>query len=205
MKQTSAIRKPPRIDLRAILVCGRAELWAAVREAVTPEQAVVLPCTASNFLEAFRRCQPWPVMVILDRDVRPEGPSLHLLRTRPVCVIQWSRPDERLIETAALITDLGPSGWSAVIQAVVQRLTQSVGDITLHPHVGVRVGGEAARNPSLEAALVAYPHKVPMDALRAHRLRACLVESSPYVRLERGRGGLGLVEVQAPALELAVG
>lgn len=168
-------------DARTMLiVADNPHLAAAVRERIGRETALIRWATPPGLAGAWRRCRPWPWVVIGSGGVPEELPLL--VGTRPVVLawLQEASPERRTEEKGAFHSadEAGPSarfppgagrplpdgcrrlvGWPDLVAWLRRLAVARVGPLGLAPYRGVRLscGNTLVRSPAVEALLAAHP------------------------------------------------
>ena len=146
-----------------VVITPDGELAVALRDRVPREFAVVRDARPEDAAAVAAACLPWPWMVVGATTPLPPGLAT-LLRTRPVLTMWLGAAPTGLPLHARRF-----ARPAALLDAVDQARTASVGGMRLAPGSGVEMGdGTLLRGSTLDALVGAFPggFAVPSRAFR---------------------------------------
>ncbi len=170
------------------MIAEQPQLWAAIRDRVDPELALVRSARPAALDQVWARADPWPWLVVGASDAVPERlPAL--VAGRPIPVLWLRRPAGGL-----------PAGchvhltWASLASRLDSLAAARAFGLGFAPRRGIRLraGDRIARAPELEGLLAAHPFALPRfehvrrvrQAIERYDLPCRLAADGPVMRLE---------------------
>lgn len=139
-----------------LVVAEQPYLWAAVRDLVPPELALVRHARPADLASAWQQADPWPWLVVGGAGEVPIDLK-ELAKELPVPVWWLAEPRGELPPGSVVV-----SGWSG-LEARLQELSQPVLGLEYAPLRGLRTpAGYLMRGTAdVEGLMAAYPRALP--------------------------------------------
>jgi hypothetical protein len=140
-----------------LVVAEQPQLWAAIKDRLDGELALVRHARPVQLAEVWRRADPWPWLIVgAARHVPEDLPTL--LAGKPIPVLWLGRPEGPLPPLAAVL----PS-WRDLSGELDRLGSASVFGLAFAPRRGLRDGdrGYIGQAPELEGLLAAHPRALP--------------------------------------------
>jgi hypothetical protein len=171
-----------------MVIAEQPQLWAAIRDRVDPELALVRSARPASLAEVWDRADPWPWLVVGASEAVPERlPAL--VAGRPIPVLWLRQPAGELPAGS----QVHPT-WASLAARLDALAGARVFGLGFAPRRGIRVraGDRIARAPELEGLLAAHPFALPRfehvrrvrQAIERYDLPCRLAAEGPALRLE---------------------
>jgi hypothetical protein len=170
-----------------LVVAEQPQLWAAIRDRLDGELALVRHARPEQLDEVWRRADPWPWLVVgAARQVPEDLASLLVGKPIPVLWLGW--PDGPLPPLAAVLQT-----WRELSGELDRLDSASAFGLAFAPRRGLRDGarGYIGPAPELEGLLAAHPRALPrFETIR--RARRTIERYALGCRLQVDAGGVQL-------------
>ena len=138
-----------------MVVAEQPQLWAAIRDRLDPELALVRNARPAQLAEVWSRADPWPWLVVGAAREVPERLA-GLVAGRPIPVL-WLREPEGVLPPGSVVH---PS-WNRLAGDLDALSSAPVLGMRFAPRRGVLVNGGCVQAPELEGLMAAHPRPLP--------------------------------------------